>query len=372
MKYGTEQVDYLRQEKLTYGHNKTNFGTEQGDFLGTGEFDIMSYETNSMITTEASCIDCVCAKIIWAALIRDYKAYKAAEHGVKVFIEAVVYDTWIHNLCNPETFYSNVTALNIFNHLCERSGSLHALDMVLLIIQMSKYYKGMQNIPKYFFLLEVAQRKAARAHLCITNQTLTVLASTALLAADTFPRTTELWEELDPANKTWAAWKTAYLAAHKKRANCLRATGGADYLGRANSVHSTTLNPCLLDSIDNALDNLASAAFNKKAILEQLIASNTSLATSNSNLTNQVKTLCDQLAAKSRGSGGRGAGSNDPNKRRGPDPDGYCWSHGYHVGHGYNGNTCSHPKEGHQPTTMHNNIMGGSITNKNWMPNRVT
>ncbi len=33
MKYGTEQVDYLGHEKLTYGHNKTNFGMEQGDFL---------------------------------------------------------------------------------------------------------------------------------------------------------------------------------------------------------------------------------------------------------------------------------------------------------------------------------------------------
>ncbi len=237
---------------------------------------------------------------------------------------------------------------------------------------MSKYYKGMPDIPEYIFLLEDAQRKAARARLPVTNQTLTLLASTALLAADTFPHTTELWEELDLANKTWAAWKTASLAAHKKRANRLHATGGADYLGHANSAHSTTLNPGLLDSIDNALDNLTSAASNEKAILEQLIASNSSLATSNSNLINQVKTLHDQLMAKSRGSGGRGAGSNDPNKRRGSDPDGYCWSHGYRIGHGHTGHTCSHPKEGHQPTATRNNIMGSSIANKAWMPNRVT
>jgi hypothetical protein len=200
---------------------------------------------------------------------------------------------------------------------------------------------------------------------------LTVLASTALLAANTFPHTNELWEELDPTNKTWAAWKTAYLAAHKKRANRLRATGGADYLGRAKSAHTTTINPCLHDSIDNALNNLASAASNKKAILEELIASNSSLATSNSNLTNQVKTLRDQLAAKSWGSSGRGGGSNDPNKRRGPDPAGYCWSHGYRVGHGHTGHTCSNPKEGHQPTAMCNNIMGGFVAKKDWMPNRA-
>ncbi len=34
MEYGTEQGHFLGQEKLTYGHNKTNFGTERGFFLG--------------------------------------------------------------------------------------------------------------------------------------------------------------------------------------------------------------------------------------------------------------------------------------------------------------------------------------------------
>jgi hypothetical protein len=110
-------------------------------------------------------------------------------------MEAVVNNTWICNLCDPEMFYSDVTALDIFNHLCMRSSGLHALDMVLLTIQISKYYKGTPDIPEYIFLLEDAQRKAARACLSITDQTLTVLASTALLAAATFPHTTELWEE---------------------------------------------------------------------------------------------------------------------------------------------------------------------------------
>ncbi len=58
--------------------------------------------------------------------------------------------------------------------------------------------------------------------------------------------------------------------------------------------------------------------------------------------------------------------------RRGPDPRGYCWSHGYRVGHGHTGHTCSNPKEGHQPTATRNNIMGGSVTNKDWTPNRAT
>ncbi len=153
------------------------------------------------INMEASHVDHVHAKTAWAAKIQDYKAYEAAERGVKVFIKAVVQDTWIHNLCDPEMFYSNVIALALFNHLCKHSGGLHALDMVLLTIQMSQYCKGTLDTPEYIFLLEVAQRKAARAPLPITDQTLTVLASTTLLAADTFPAPPSFGRNLTPLTR---------------------------------------------------------------------------------------------------------------------------------------------------------------------------
>jgi hypothetical protein len=59
---------------------------------------------NPAINAEVSCVARVCAKTAWAALLQDYKAYKATERGVKVFIKAVVNDTWICDLCNPKTF----------------------------------------------------------------------------------------------------------------------------------------------------------------------------------------------------------------------------------------------------------------------------
>ncbi len=68
------------------------------------------------------------------------------------------------------------------------------------------------------------------------------------------------------------------------RANRLRATGGADNLGHANQATIGVVDSCasgfyfpaaqanqatsFLDSINNALDNLASAATNDKAVLE--------------------------------------------------------------------------------------------------------
>ena len=92
----------------------------------------------------------------WATQIQDYEAYEAAESGIKVFIEAVVEDTWIRDLRNPKMFYSNVTALTLLNHLHPHLGGLHALDMVLLAIQMSQFYEGTPGIPEYIQLLKDA------------------------------------------------------------------------------------------------------------------------------------------------------------------------------------------------------------------------
>jgi hypothetical protein len=119
-----------------------------------------------------------------------------------------------------------------------------------------------------------------------------------------------------------------------------------------------------LDSINNSLDNLAITATNEKAVNKKLIATYSSLATSNTTLTNQVKALHDKLAAKTKGGGRRGGGSNDPDRKKGPDPAGYCWSRGCRIGQGYTSHTFSNPKDSHQPTATYVDIMGGSIANK--------
>jgi hypothetical protein len=237
---------------------------------------------------------------------------------------------------------------------------------------MSQYYKGTPDIPKYIFLLEDAQRKAARAHLPITNQTLTILASTALLAADTFPRTTELWEEFDPANKTWAAWKTAYLAAHKKRANHPRATGGVTTW--AGPTQPTPPPSTLASSTPSnmpwtflpVLPPMGRLSLSSSLPLTPLLPLPTPPSPTSSRFFATNSQLDPGVAVEGGGS------SNVPNQRRGPDPASYCWYHGYRVGHGHTGDTCSNPKYSHQPIATCNNIMGGSIANKDWAPNRTT
>ena len=40
------------------------------------------------------------------------------------------------------------------------------------------------------------------------------------------------------------------------------------------------------------------------------------------------------------------------------DPDGYCWSHGYHVSRGHNGESCYNTLPGHQSAATRADLMG--------------
>ncbi len=44
--YGTEQGHFLGQEKLTCGHNKTNFGPDQSDILGQDKLILSIFKMN--------------------------------------------------------------------------------------------------------------------------------------------------------------------------------------------------------------------------------------------------------------------------------------------------------------------------------------
>ncbi len=43
---GQNRVTFLGQEKLTYCHNETNFGTEQGDILGQEKLILGLFKMN--------------------------------------------------------------------------------------------------------------------------------------------------------------------------------------------------------------------------------------------------------------------------------------------------------------------------------------
>ena len=128
--------------------------------------------------------------------------------------------------------YSHIMALVIFNHL-------HASNMFSLTIWPSKSLISVcHKIMPNSLSSTNDQHKATKASLPITNKILTGLAYTALLIANTFPCTTELWEKLDPwsVDKTWSPRRLPTLVPTRSVATATSTSNRDANLGPANQA----------------------------------------------------------------------------------------------------------------------------------------
>jgi hypothetical protein len=119
-------------------------------------------------------------------------------------------------------------------------------------------------------MLEEAQRKLACANLPMSDDQLLAIASTSILTSRHFPQPTDDWEALARNNKTWAAWKTHYRAAHVARKRQMLAAEATLTTGLANAVtggKDLTISPDTFTRLGRYLDNLTAAATNKRTSL---------------------------------------------------------------------------------------------------------
>ena len=201
----------------------------------------------------------------------------------------------------------------------------------------------------------------------MTDDQLLAIASTAVLASEHFPRPTDEWEALPRASKSWGAWKTHYRAAHIARKRQMLAANNPTFGGTANAATPADDNPITPETfarLDGYLDNLASAATTERTTLTQLVDNNATLTSSVAALTASVTALTTAYTLLASG----GSTAQQPQQQRlkaGLDPNGYCWTHGYHVKIGHTSATCTNQAAGHQRTASRANIMGGSTKNKN-------
>jgi hypothetical protein len=289
--------------------------------------------------------------------LEDYANYEAAERGCAKFLRDVVDEVWYNDLKDAETFYTQVTALEIMTFLDLNSGGLHAVDMLSLRTNMHQYYTQADGIPQYIIMLEDAQKKAKRAGMPIADVELVMMASAAVLAAQHFPREVDDWEGLPAASRTWSAWKTAFRLAHLKRQRQILASGGGEPLRGAHGVTPAGLPPTM-DRLESALDNLALAAMNDKTVLEQLTAANLALTSTVATLTATNKKLADKAKSVTPGTPGK--------VPKHPHPGNYCWTHGHRVSKDHTSATCGNKAAGHKDDATLSNTMGGSEKDKGW------
>ena len=149
---------------------------------------------------------------------------------------AVVAETWVRELRDFDSLYTEFSLKEIFSHLQEECTGRHALDLLALHNEMQRYHLEVEGIPEYINMLEDAQREAGRAGRIISDETLLLFSSTAMLKSERFPRTNDDWEDRVERYKTWEQWKTAYKRAHAQARVKAQANDGSAKFGAANAA----------------------------------------------------------------------------------------------------------------------------------------
>ena len=115
---------------------------------------------------------------------------------------AVVIDTWVRELRDTDSLYTEFCPEDLFAHLQEGCTGRHALDLFVMHNEMQCYHLEVEGIPEYINMLEDAQRQAGQVGRTIADETLLLFVITAMLTSERFPRANDYGEELLERNKT--------------------------------------------------------------------------------------------------------------------------------------------------------------------------
>ena len=146
------------------------------------------------------------SKVAHKAKRADRATYKTARRETTQFVLAVIADTWVRELHDSSSLYTEVVSKDIIAHLQAGCTGRHALDLLALHNEMQRYHLEVEGIPEYINMLEDAQRQAVREGRTIADETLLLFVSTAMLTSERFPRSNDDWEERAEIYKTWPQW----------------------------------------------------------------------------------------------------------------------------------------------------------------------
>ena len=221
----------------------------------------------------------------------DYRIFSVFNRDSSKFVLAVVEDTWVRELRNPDLFYTAVKPQALLAHLQTLCVGLHTTEVLNLQNEMQTYNYDMAGIPTYINQLEDTHKQSNRAGNPIMDPTLLLFTANAILRTDRFPRANEIWEDLSGADQTWARWKIINRKANmadKVKQDHFGAHGAFDKV--PNPEAPEALPRLSVEDLNGYFSPLANAATTEKDILATLVRINATLTTSNATLTATVST----------------------------------------------------------------------------------
>ena len=152
-----------------------------------------------------------------ASLRTDWVVYNTAERKSGLFILKVVDHVWLSELSKVLlTYFSNVLAKTMLDNLHEICLVNHEIGILVLQDKIRKMHNEWDTIPQYIEALEDVQQKSNHAKIPIDDNTLVMYATRAMLSTEQYPKTNDLWEELNRVDRTWKEWKTTYTKDDRK------------------------------------------------------------------------------------------------------------------------------------------------------------
>ena len=147
--------------------------------------------------------------ITWKARVNDYKLYDKAKLKARALILHAVDETWVLELKDEETLFTQVAPRQLMDHLQSIYGGPHAIEVLALQNESQEYHTDSKGILEYINALEAAQKKSKHGtgNNPITDATLLLIATNAMLKTGAHAQTTDKWEVLDASAQTWDAYK---------------------------------------------------------------------------------------------------------------------------------------------------------------------
>ena len=133
--------------------------------------------------------------------------YKIAQQETAQLILAVVDNTWVRELRNTKTLYTNIAPKVLLSNLQAGCTGRHALNLLALHNKMQRYHLEVEGIPEYINMLEDVKKQAGQAGQTISDERILIFASTKMLTTKRFPLTNYNCDNCAESNKRWADWK---------------------------------------------------------------------------------------------------------------------------------------------------------------------
>ena len=122
----------------------------------------------------------------------------------------VVDETCYKDLEEPDTFYTNVTALKILDHITKFCSGLHTVNAFDIPKLMKTLFTDVDGIPQSSNAMEAVQRKSKRAKLAIHDDYMHAVALKLLLQSGEYKTETRECSKLSDNQQTCMAWKTTF------------------------------------------------------------------------------------------------------------------------------------------------------------------